>query len=796
MAEPLLQPRGIRQASHGAFARAASPSATRTFGRPGIVAHFVRSILAATGSLLIPAIASAQASPPGPAPVLNEVAVTATRIEENVKEIPATITVIDSQQMDRGLVQSIQNLFRYEPGVAVNNDPNRFGAQSINIRGLEGNRVLIQVDGIRAPSLFTFGVGPFNTSTRNMVNLDSLKVVEVLRGPASTLYGSDALGGVVSYITKDPLDYLDLDKAPGFGAIRTLYTSANEGWQTTATAAAGSREVQGMVMYTYYTGQQTENFGDNEAVGPARTAPNPMDTTEGNWLAKLVFTPDRSNTLRFTFERYKDDTDVDILSLNASTPRTSALQGQDSIRRTRGSVDYDYVNPGGSWFHGFSASLYQQKSTTDSDSQETRTATTAGCSGVSGGVNTCYIPREFDFQQTLTGGRAQVESLVTWGVPHRILWGGEIYQTKTSALRNAAIYNLTTGTVSNTLSGETFPVRDFPNTTTIQYGAYVQDQISFMNDRLIVTPALRYDYYDLTINPDSIYTNNAPAGVTPSDFHDGAWSPKLAAMYSIDKTWNVYGNYAFGFRAPPFDDVNAAFRNPVQSYALVPNTELKSETSQGVELGVKGDGGWGRLAVAAFYNRYKDFIDSRVALDCPADPMCVPDFFFTFQSRNRARVTIYGAEAKGEVFITPHWSVAGSIAYAHGEDTTLDQPLNSISPLTGVAGLRYASGTRDGGQYGGALNVTAVQKKSTSQIASVGNVSPFPTPGYATVDLTAYWTFAKYAKLAVGVFNIFDKKYWLWSDVNTGVVPGSAGYLDRYTQPGINASVSLQLALP
>ena len=160
--------------------------------------QFARRVAAAAGSVLVPIAAQAQLAPAGPATLMPEVAVTATRVEENVKDVPATISVIDAQQIDRGLVQNIQNLFRYEPGVSVNTDPNRFGASSINIRGLEGNRVLIQVDGVRAPSLFTFGVGPFNTSTRNMVDLDSMKRVEVLRGPASTLYGSDALGGVVS----------------------------------------------------------------------------------------------------------------------------------------------------------------------------------------------------------------------------------------------------------------------------------------------------------------------------------------------------------------------------------------------------------------------------------------------------------------------------------------------------------------------------------------------------------------------------------------------------------------------
>ena len=267
----------------------------------------------------------------------------------------------------------------------MNTDPNRFGASSFNIRGLEGNRVVIQVDGVRAPSLFTFGVGPFNTSTRNMVDLDSMKKVEILRGPASTLYGSDALGGVVSYLTKDPLDYLNLAASPFYAAVKSAYASVNEGWQNTATLSAGTKEVRGLLVYTYYTGHATENFGTNDAVGPSRTAPNPQNIDESNWLAKLAFTPDANNTLKFTYERYTHHADIDILSLNASTPTTSALYGQDKNTRDRGTIGYEWRNPAGGSFSGFSATFYQQHATTNSDSQETRSNTTATCSGVARG---------------------------------------------------------------------------------------------------------------------------------------------------------------------------------------------------------------------------------------------------------------------------------------------------------------------------------------------------------------------------------------------------------------------------
>lgn len=732
-------------------------------------------------------------APAGPSSLLPEVSVTATRIAEDVRDIPATVTVIDSQQIDRGLVQRIQDLIRYEPGVTVNSDPNRFGASSFNIRGLEGNRVAIQVDGVRAPNLFTFGVGPFNTSTRNMLDLDSMKKVEILRGPASTLYGSDALGGVVSYITNDPLDYLDLKASPFYGAIKSGYASVNDGWQNTATAAAGTDAVQGLVVYTYYTGGETRNFGTNDSIGPARTAPNPLDVDEYNVLAKLAFTPSRNNTLKFAYEGFNHRADVTVASLNASTPTTSALTGQDRNTRDRGTIAYEWLNPEGGWFSGFTASLYQQYATTTSDSQEVRSQTSASCSGTTRGGNTCFIPREFDFQQRLTGGTAQLESLLeTSSVHQRILWGGEIYETQTSALRNATVYNLTTGTVSNTLAGDTFPVRDFPNTTSLQFGAYVQDQISLLDGQLVVTPALRYDYYRLQVHPDDIYLRNAPPGVVPSDFSDSAWSPKLSALYSINRNVNVYANYAFGFRAPPFDDVNAAFRNPIQSYVLIPNPNLQSETSQGIEIGTKAEGTQGRLAVAAFYNRYHDFIDSRTALDCPADPRCIPGFAFTFQSVNRTRVRIYGIEAKGEWIFAPQWTLAGSVAYANGRDTSDDEPLNSVNPLTGVVGVRYDATPSAYGTYGGALKVTAVQRKTNA--ADVGGVAPYLTPGFATVDLTGYWNVSKNAKIAAGVFNLFDKKYWLWGDVNTAVLPMGNASLDRYTQPGINASVNVQLA--
>ena len=105
----------------------------------------------------------------------------------------------------------------------------------------------------------------------------------------------------------------------------------------------------------------------------------------------------------------------------------------------------------------------------------------------------------------------------------------------------------------------------------------------------------------------------------------------------------------------------------------------------------------------------------------------------------------------------------------------------------GVVGLRYTS---PGDRYGAALHLTGVQRKR--RIAPIGGAEPFATPGYATVDLTGYWNLTPNARITAGIFNLFDRKYWLWSDVAAGALEGGSAAVDRYTQPGINARVSLQ----
>jgi hemoglobin/transferrin/lactoferrin receptor protein len=137
---------------------------------------------------------------------LDQVTVTATRSSARVTDVPASVTGISAARMDRQLAENIEDLVRYEPGATARTAPARFtaalattgrdGQSGFNIRGLEGNRVLIQVDGVRTPDAYSFGAQ--SVGRGEYVDLGLLKSVEIVRGPASALYGSDGLAGTVT----------------------------------------------------------------------------------------------------------------------------------------------------------------------------------------------------------------------------------------------------------------------------------------------------------------------------------------------------------------------------------------------------------------------------------------------------------------------------------------------------------------------------------------------------------------------------------------------------------------------
>ncbi|WP_373331838.1 TonB-dependent receptor domain-containing protein [Thiopseudomonas alkaliphila] len=281
------------------------------------------------------------------------------------------------------------------------------------------------------------------------------------------------------------------------------------------------------------------------------------------------------------------------------------------------------------------------------------------------------------------------------------------------------------------------------------------------------------------------YLNSQAQDANPSTFTDSMLSPKLGVTYQLNSQHSLYGQYAAGYRAPQAVQIFGEFENPGM-YRTLANTRLKAETSDSFELGLRANYALGNLDLAVFYNRYDDFIEQ---VSRPSNKPGYP--FGEFQYINQDRVTIYGAELKGELFLdevgfSEGWLARSSLAYARGKDKKSGQPLNSVDPLKAVFGLGYE---QPNGTFGGDLNWTLVAAKNrvnTEQLPS-----QFKTAGYGVLDLNGWWQMSEQLQINAGLYNLTNKRYWHWADMRglsqqTGDINSA-----RFSQPGRYAAVNL-----
>ena len=738
------------------------------------------TLLAAALALALPRLAlaetAADANASADATEFSRVVVTATRTEREISDVPNTVDVIVRERMDELLVRDLRDLFRYEPGITVTENFGRFGIGDIRIRGLGGNRVRIQTDGI--PVSDAFSIGSFANANRNFVDLDTLKRVEVVRGPTSSLYGSDALGGTVSFITQDPSDYLEEGRDAHFG-FKLGFQSDWDGLFGGATAAFGGERWSGMVAVSHRQGQEAENQGDTGGTGSARTLPNPQQRDGRSLLAKLVFAPSERQRFRLTVEGNEDDADTDLLTSLGLQALTGAINTRVAARdhQSRARVSFGHEIDGlGGFADAIDWQVYRQDSETTQYTIEERTLPAPTLQDIR--------ERSFDFDQRTYGLQANFRKSLGDAVTHDLAWGLDLSHIETRQKRDGLRTFPLTGVQTPAMLPDVFPVRDFPISKTTNAALYFQDEIGFAGGAFRLVPAVRVDYYKLDPRMDNIFAEDNP-GVAIAGLTETSVAPKLGAVWHFSGDWSLFGGYSRGFRSPPYADVNIGFTNLMFGYTAIANPDLKPETSDGLELGLRFSGEAVYASLAGYYNRYDDFIESFAFAGFNADGLML------FQSQNVAEARIYGAELKAGLDLgalseaMAGWSLRGAAAWSRGDDRTADVPLDSVDPLTATLGITY-----DGDAWGTELAGRFVGRRDRMSPAPVG-VTYFESPGYAVLDLYAHWTFAPGAKVNIGVFNLTDKTYW-----DAGSIPlvsNASQTLDRYTAPGRNLGASLSI---
>ncbi|TNE34538.1 MAG: TonB-dependent hemoglobin/transferrin/lactoferrin family receptor, partial [Alphaproteobacteria bacterium] len=620
------------------------------------------------------------------------IVVSATRTPTTVEDAPATITVITDEEIADTLATDIRDVVRYEPGVTVRRAPARFGAalsatgrarnEDIAIRGIGGNRVLIQVDGIRSPQGFAFGAQDVGRGGYTDVSL--VKSVEILRGPASALYGSDGLAGAVSFTTSDPVDLVQSGNRVG-GFVRASYSSEDNEFAETAAVAGLFGDFSAMLAYTRRDFDELENRGTVGGIGSARTLPNPQDGESNAFLGKLVWERG-DHRLRLTGEYLDSEVFSAILSgegpafLFGPFPSwiVDNLTALDTTERKRVSLDWTYKGDGAIDYAHLAAYWQDGKDVQFTD--EDRSPVSATPRPDRERLNT--------FENEVFGLTAEARSVFgNDSLRATIAYGGDISWTRQEGLRDGVEPPI----------GEVFPTRAFPATDFTLGGVFIGSEFALFDGTVTIFPALRYDFYDLDPIDDPLLPT-----FTGADQSDSRLSPKVGITIKPVEQVTLFGNYAQGFRAPTPSQVNNFFENLAFGYTSLPNPDLGPERSESWEGGIRVNGKGVSFQAVAFFADYKDFISQRAVggSGTAADPT-------QFQFVNFDAVEIDGFEIKASFDIEQGFYGRFALAYADGDILTpgaAPRPLDTIDPLNLVAGI----GFRDpgSGRFGAELILT------------------------------------------------------------------------------------------
>ena len=700
------------------------------------------------------------------APVL----VTADRNAQTLDKAAPNVSVIGRKTLNQASAQNLDDMVLYEPGVSVPSDNNRRGHAGINIRGIDGNRILMMVDGVRIPESYAGGGSNGAISGRDMVESDTLKQVDIVKGPYSALYGSDALGGVVNMVTLSPRDFVDADKRGHFG-LKYGYRSRDRSHGVTATAAGFHENAEGLLMLTRRQGHETENMGGDKSYSTSRTATNPQKNNAYNILAKGNIGNER-HRLETLYEQYYHANDTVLANGLGSQSRgpvtiaTSESNARDRIRRQRIEAGYRYTGEGR--LKEANLTAYQQKLRTEDDAVDV-SITRMGARQL--GNSTRYS--DYGFEQVIRGltGRGVWE--FDGAVKQTVVAGAEYKHTETTRPRDSLTVDNLTGAVSKTYAGSTYPNKTFPDSKRKTVSLYAQDSLTFGNG-IILTPALRYEKDRLTTETDQAYLNANPDD-TATRFNDSALTPSLRLSVPMGEQFTGFATYSQGFRTPPFDSATMAFANTTYGYAVIPNANLKSERSNSFELGMKFKNERARAQVTAFYNRYRNFIDRTEVGTASIGGRPI----IQYQYQNLDHVKTYGAEASAAYKFLPGWQVSGSIAWMRGKQQD-GMPLDSAYPLNGVLGVDYA-------QEKWGVDTKLRWSKKHSRVSSD---SVFQAPGYGVWDVGAWYKPFKNLEIGANIYNVGNKKYWQHADV-AGMSRSSV--MDLYTETGRNFAARVQL---
>ncbi len=485
-----------------------------------------------------------------PEPRAPEIVVTATRVERELFETPQAVTVIDDEQVREANATATPDLFTYAEGVYI--QKTNLGGGSPFIRGLTGKQVLLLVDGVRLNNSF-YRFGPHQYL--NTLDPNIIERVEVVRGPTSVLYGSDALGGTINIITRRRTDFSQ--DTGGNGLFQASYASATLARAFRA-QAEGNWGDAGML-----AGATVKRYGDVDGGGDIdRQRPSAYDEVDADFKFNYRFSADRELIFAQQYVRQYD------------VPKTSEITLGDKLKfnyepQQRELYYLEYRAKDLGPFDDLKANMsYNRQKEGEENIKES-----------SPGIET----RELTDVRT-PGAFVQLSNRV--GSRQRLTYGLEYYRDDYDTEKEEE--DRATSTVSEIAPG----TPDGAHYESL--GVYAQDEVG-LGTKTDAILGVRYSRFDTEGEVGSQELNLTTDKVTGS----------VNLLYRLSPRLNLVGGVAEGFRAPNMED----FFGRVDFFSEIPNTDLEPEASLSREIGIKYYSSHGYADLYYHYTDYEGFID-------------------------------------------------------------------------------------------------------------------------------------------------------------------------------------------
>ena len=639
--------------------------------------------------------------PPVAEDVLEELLVTATRRSVSVSEVSSGLSLVD------GAVAREQKLVTdaLAGNVGVYLQQTTPGQGAAIIRGLKGSSVLHLVDGIRLNNAI-FRSAP--TQYFALVPTSAVERIEVLRGTPASLYGSDAVGGVVQLVTRVPR--FESTQTEYRGEVYAAYDTAELGKRLSGAIDAGTRRVATSVS------AELVDTGDRRTGGGDRIGPSGYESRAARWVIAGRPDDDRSWLIDAHYLEQPETPRIDELvpGFGQTEPSSSEFFFRPNRRVfLRGKYGHDNGALGIDW----NVDLAWQRIDDDRVSRDL------------GAAERRYESNRSDLYGLVVSG-SRVSEAGSWIV------GAEAYLDEVSSRRSEE--SLADGQVT-----ELTP--RFPDGSEIERLAVFGNTERYVTPRNILSGGLRISHEDVSLPRTPV---SAAASVSVTDT-----SGDIGWIFNATDAWQLVVNAGFGFRAPNVFDLGTLGNRPGNRFNI-PNPDLDSERVVQLDAGVRYGRDRARFEFMVYTLDYNDRITSVLTGDV------TPEGRDIVQSVNAADSTVRGFEAGAGFDVSDTISVDATLNYTWSEQRVTGEsaePGDRIPPLSGRLNVSYDAGRNF--RLDGWLRFAGEQDRLSARDVGDVRIDPNGTSGWGMAGVRGSWDFRGGWNLALAIDNAFDKRY-------------------------------------